>query len=85
MLGLGKGATGLGFLTELESDPSLQVFPTGTIWGKIDGLNVEKIETGYVVYVDDGPATTVEGYTYGPIGLRKFSTRSTSQEANCLA
>ena len=35
-------------------------------WGKIGArLNVAKIETGYLVYVDDGYLTAVEGYTYG--------------------
>jgi hypothetical protein len=28
-------------------------------------LNASKLETGYVVYVDNGYLTTIEGYTYG--------------------
>jgi hypothetical protein len=28
-------------------------------------LNASKLETGYLIYIDDGFVTTVEGYTYG--------------------
>jgi hypothetical protein len=28
-------------------------------------LNVSRVETGYIVYVDGGYLTAMEGYTYG--------------------
>jgi hypothetical protein len=55
-------------LTEFERSEDLKVFATGVSlrWGKIGArLNAAKLETGYLVYVDDGYVTTVEGYTYG--------------------
>jgi len=60
--------TGAGFLTEFERCQALKLFPDGTSlrWGSVGvRLNAEKLETGYVVYVDDGYLTTIEGYTYG--------------------
>lgn len=60
--------TGAGFLTEFEKCQALKLFPDGTSlrWGNVGvRLNAEKLETGYVVYVDDGYLTTIEGYTYG--------------------
>lgn len=60
--------TGAGFLTELERSEELKLFDDGVSlrWGKVGArLNVSKLETGYLVYVDDGYVTTVEGYTYG--------------------
>jgi hypothetical protein len=60
--------TGAGFLTEFERSEELRLFGDGTSlrWGRIGAkLNASKIETGYLVYVDDGFVTTVEGYTYG--------------------
>lgn len=60
--------TGLGFLTEFERSPELKLFEDGFTlrWGKVGGrLNASRLETGYLVYIDDGYVTTVEGYTYG--------------------
>lgn len=60
--------TGAGFLTEFERSKELHLFSDGTSfqWGKIGArLNASKLETGYVVYVDGGYITAVEGYTYG--------------------
>lgn len=60
--------TGAGFLTEFERSTETRLFEPGTTlrWGKVGArLNTVKLETGYVVYVDDGYVTTVEGYTYG--------------------
>lgn len=60
--------TGAGFLTEFERSEELKLFVDGVSlrWGKVGArLNESKIETGYLVYVDDGYLTAVEGYTYG--------------------
>lgn len=60
--------TGPGFLTDFEKCPALKLFRDGTSlrWGNVGvRLNAEKLDTGYVVYVDDGYLTAIEGYTYG--------------------
>jgi hypothetical protein len=63
-----RSLTNVGFLTEFEFSEELMVFASDISlrWGKIGArLNETKIETGYLVYVDGGYITTVEGYTYG--------------------
>ena len=63
-----RAFTGAGFLTELERSDELKLFDDGVSlrWGKVGArLNAVKLETGYLVYVDDGYVTAVEGYTYG--------------------
>lgn len=63
-----RAFTGAGFLTEFERSKGTRLFQPGTTlrWGKVGArLNAAKLETGYIVYVDDGYVTTVEGYTYG--------------------
>lgn len=60
--------TGVGFLTEFERSEELRLFDADVSlrWGKVGArLNASKVETGYLVYVDCGYLTTVEGYTYG--------------------
>lgn len=60
--------TGVGFLTEFEPSQELKLFADGISlrWGKVGArLNACKVETGYVVYVDNGHLTSIEGYTYG--------------------
>jgi hypothetical protein len=60
--------TGVGILTEFEPSEELKLFVDGVAlrWGKVGArLNTSKVETGYVVYVDNGYLTTIEGYTYG--------------------
>ena len=60
--------TGAGFLTEFERSEELRLFDAGVSlrWGKVGArLNASRVETGYLVYVDNGYVTTVEGYTYG--------------------
>ncbi|HWZ92811.1 MAG TPA: hypothetical protein VNW92_28290 [Polyangiaceae bacterium] len=61
-----RDLTGLGFLTELERCDALKLFADAVSlrWGKVGAkLNRTKVETGYLVYVDGGYVTTVEGYT----------------------
>lgn len=60
--------TSAGFLTEFERSDWLKLFHDGFSlrWGKVGArLNELGIDTGYVVYIDDGYVSTVEGYTYG--------------------
>ncbi len=60
--------TGAGFLTEFEPTEELKLFDdvVSLRWGKVGArLNSSKVETGYLVYVDNGYVTAVEGYTYG--------------------
>lgn len=60
--------TGTGFFTEFEPSQELKLFDSGVSmrWGKVGAkLNASKLDTGYLVYVDDGYVTTIEGYTYG--------------------
>jgi hypothetical protein len=65
---VGREFTGVGFLTEFEPSQELKLFADGVSlrWGKVGArLNAAKLETAYVVYVDNGYLTTIEGYTYG--------------------
>jgi hypothetical protein len=60
--------TGAGFLTEFDRSDALRLFPSevNLRWGKVGArLNAAKVETGYLVYVDGGFITAIEGYTYG--------------------
>ena len=60
--------TGVGFLTEFQPSEELKLFEVDVSlrWGKVGArLNASKVETGYLIYVDDGYVTSVEGYTYG--------------------
>jgi len=60
--------TGAGFFTEFERSEETKLFDdeVSLRWGKVGArLNASKVETGYLVYVDGGYLTTVEGYTYG--------------------
>lgn len=74
--------TGVGFFTEFESCDELRVFDAGTSlrWGKVGArLNAAKIDTGYLVYIDGGCVTAVEGYTYGddwPMTIEVFELYS---------
>jgi len=60
--------TGVGFLTHLEPSEETKLFEDGINlrWGQVGArLNTPRVETAYVVYVDDGYVKTIEGYTYG--------------------
>jgi hypothetical protein len=63
-----RAMSGVGFLTEFDPSPELKLFEdeTSLRWGEVGArLNAARIETGYLVYVDGGQITAVEGYTYG--------------------
>lgn len=60
--------TGVGFFTDFQYSQETKLFDSSVSlrWGKVGArLNESKLETGYLVYVDDGHITTIEGYTYG--------------------
>lgn len=63
-----RDQNGAGFMTHFERSEELRLFDNGVSlrWGKVGArLNAYKLETGYLVYVDDGYVSTIEGYTYG--------------------
>jgi hypothetical protein len=65
---INRESTGVGILTEFEPSQEVKLFADGVSlrWGKVGvRLNASTIETSYVVYVDNGYLTTIEGYTYG--------------------
>jgi len=58
----------VGFMTEFVPSPELKLFDDNASlrWGDVGArLNTARTETGYLVYVDGGQITAVEGYTYG--------------------
>jgi hypothetical protein len=59
--------TGVGFLTELARSKELKLFDGGVSlrWGKVGARLNTSVETGYLLYIDDGYLTAMEGYTYG--------------------
>ena len=65
---LDRSFSGIGFMTEFEKTNAMRVFEDSRSlrWGKVGArLNANRVETGYLVYVDDGYVTALEGYTYG--------------------
>ena len=63
-----RDLTGAGFLTEFQRRAELKLFGADVSLrlGKVGArLNAAKVETGYLVDVDGGYVTSVEGYTYG--------------------
>jgi len=63
-----RSFTGAGFMTEFDCSAELKLFPVEVSlrWGNVGArINASRIETGYLVYVDGGQITAVEGYTYG--------------------
>lgn len=73
--------TGAGFLTQLTHCNELKVTYTTQSyqWGKLGAkLNESNIDTGYLIYVDNGYINTIEGYTYGgeewPFKVTKIET-----------
>ncbi len=58
--------TGAGFITELEDCKELKVAYTTQSykWGKLGAKLNSNIDTGYLIYVENGYLNTIEGYTY---------------------
>jgi hypothetical protein len=74
-----RDMTGAGFLTQFASSTeAVRAFEPGVSlrWGKVGArINDERMETSYVVYVDDGWLNAIEGYTYGdewPANVDRF-------------
>lgn len=62
-----RSLTGSGFLAEMDRSTATKLFAEDVSlrWGKIGALlNGSQIETGFVVYVDSGYITCIEGYAY---------------------
>lgn len=60
--------SGAGFLTKLTRSDGAKLFADeqSFVWGKVGArLNRERLHTGYLVYVEHGWLTALEGYTYG--------------------
>lgn len=60
--------TGAGFLTKCQQDEHVKFFEDDVSlrWtGAGAYLGASKLDTGYLVYVDDGYLSNVEGYTFG--------------------
>jgi hypothetical protein len=74
--------TGAGFLTELARSKELKIFDDGVSlrWGKVGARINASIETGYLLYIDEGYLTAIEGYTYGD----EWPTRVTEMEFYAL-
>lgn len=60
--------TGAGFITDFQRSDELSLFDESISlrWGKIGArLNASRTDTGYLVYIDKGYLSAIEGYTYG--------------------
>lgn len=56
-----------GFITDIQPTNALKFWnhEVNMRWSDVGAhLNKEKIDTGYLVFVDDGCLTGIEGYTY---------------------
>jgi hypothetical protein len=65
---VGREFTGVGFVTDFRRAEEMRLFgdDSSMRWGRVGAwLNVSRVETGYIVYVDGGYLTAMEGYTYG--------------------
>ena len=63
-----RSFTGIGFMTDVQKDENVRILDEARSvrWCKVAArLNDEQIETGYVVYVDGGYLSGLEGFTYG--------------------
>ncbi len=58
----------IGFLTDIQPTQMLKLWNDGVVirWGDVGAyLNKERLDTAYVIFVDDGFLTGIEGVTYG--------------------
>jgi hypothetical protein len=62
-----RSASAVGFLTSFGRDAAARLFGDGTSmrWGKVVGRLNSEVDVDFVVYVDDGYVTGVEGVTFG--------------------
>jgi hypothetical protein len=71
--------TGVGFVTDLELSVKLQVSEKSESykWSDLGAKLNSSIDTGYLVYVENGYVTAIEGYTYvedWPCSIFKIET-----------
>lgn len=60
--------TGVGFMTELRKCDALKLFGNSVSlrWGRVGArIGRPSVDTGYLLYVEDGYLAAIEGYTYG--------------------
>ncbi len=68
----------VGFITSFARTSGTKLFGDNISmrWGKVSGRLNSEIDVGFIVYVDDGYLTGVEGFTYGgelwPSEVRAF-------------
>lgn len=64
---LDRGLTGVGFITGFARTPETKLYepPISTRWGKVLARLNRCTGADFVVYVDDGHLTAVEGCTFG--------------------
>jgi hypothetical protein len=63
-----RNYSGIGFLTDIQPAQVLKLWDEGVSmrWSNVGAyLNKERLDTGYLIYVDDGYLTGIEGFTYG--------------------
>ncbi len=58
--------SGVGFITNLNKSPKLNVGTSHDSykWGNLGAKLNSSIDTGYLLYVENGCLNTIEGYTY---------------------
>lgn len=72
-----RNYTGLGFISDYGTQPKLRLYPPGTHkrWGgTFFGTIDTKVDVGFLVYVDDGFITGIEGFTFGETWPSSIST-----------
>ena len=59
--------TGVGFITELipSKCPGSYHANEQEVWGKLGAILNSSVDTGYLVYIEDGKICAIEGFTYG--------------------
>lgn len=58
--------TGEGFFTDLSTTKSLEEVGVKSLrWSKTRATLNNNLDVGFLIYVDDGMLSTIEGYTYG--------------------
>lgn len=62
-----RNFSGVGFFTSFEESNETRLFDSGFSlrWGKVSGRLNSRVDVDFVVYVDDGYITGVEGCTFG--------------------
>lgn len=57
--------TGTGFITYIDKSIFLKIKNKKKLqWGKIGAKINNNVDVGFLIYIDEGYITTIEGYTY---------------------